>query len=144
MLQGLVPLERYECQVWILGRSWLIYVARSGSKHLRFLLDRKLATLAPSPILRAAYIEASPELRLMQLGGDLREPQSESNGMPKTGTEEEQMLLTPSSGKIIADHLQITEIQVEVERAVQQVGKELGARRELEEEKKELKISTKV
>ncbi len=80
----------------------------------------------------------------MQLGGDLREPQSESNGMPKTGTEEEQMLLTPSSGKIIADHLQITEIQVEVERAVQQVGKELGARRELEEEKKELKISTKV
>ena len=61
-----------------------------------------------------------------------------------TGREnDEQMLLTHSSGKLIAQTLEIPELEVEIDRAVKQVERSLAAKRELEEEKQEIESATK-
>lgn len=44
------------------------------------------------------------------------------------------MLLSPSSGKVIADYLEVPELEAEIERAAWQVEKSLKARQDLKEE----------
>lgn len=60
--------------------------------------------------------------------------ESESQG----NTIAEQMLLTQSSGKAIADLVEVPELEEQIQRAVKQVEKALRAKRELQEEKQEL------
>ena len=50
----------------------------------------------------------------------------------------EQMLLSPGIGALIASTLHAQELEVEIERAIQQIQKSISARHELEEEKEEL------
>lgn len=52
--------------------------------------------------------------------------------------EEERMLLSKSSGQIIADYLDVPQLAAEVERAVWQVEKALKNKQELKDEKAEL------
>lgn len=52
--------------------------------------------------------------------------------------EAEKMLLTQSSGRIIADVVEIPELEEHVQRAVKQVEKALRGKKDLQEEKQEL------
>ena len=53
----------------------------------------------------------------------------------------ETMLLSPSSGRLIADCLEAPDIEQEVERAIHQVEASLRTERELEEEKRAIRSS---
>lgn len=56
---------------------------------------------------------------------------------------DEEMVLSQSSAKLIADTLEVPELEIEIERAVAQVERSLAARHELVEEKKEIESATK-
>lgn len=55
---------------------------------------------------------------------------------------EERMLLSKSSGQLLARYIDVPELAVEVERAVWQVEKDLKAQQELREEKAKLEAAT--
>ena len=57
---------------------------------------------------------------------------------------DEEMLLTTGSGKLLADALQMRELEVEVDRAVEQVQKSLAAESEAKEEKVRLATTSKI
>lgn len=67
----------------------------------------------------------------------LREASKSSSGT-KTDVEAERMLLTSSSGRLIADMVEVPELEEQIHRAVKQVEKSLRAEREYKEEKQEL------
>ena len=120
------------------------HAARSGSQHIEFLLDLHLVKPQASKQLRMAYSEAAMDVSMQQIETENAAlsptPSSSTDGRNKeeTGFEEEQMLLSKSSGKVLADWLEIPEIQVEVDRAIWQVERSIRGKRELSEEKKEL------
>ncbi|KAL9126228.1 MAG: hypothetical protein Q9217_004688 [Psora testacea] len=112
-------------------RAWSHWRARSGSQHLEFLLKNNLLKLKPSSTLRTAYRQATLDTSLQQL-------QEEARSISRSGdskyTEEdspEQMLLSKSSGKIVAEQLNIPALALEMERAVWQIERSIKARREL-------------
>lgn len=53
------------------------------------------------------------------------------------------MVLSQSSGRLIAETVEVPELQIEIERAVAQVERSLAAREELVEEKREIESATK-
>ncbi|MCJ1434993.1 hypothetical protein MMC27_004363 [Xylographa pallens] len=57
---------------------------------------------------------------------------------------DEEMLLTTGSGKLLADALQLRELEVEVERAVEQVQKSLAVEAEQKEQKEKLETASKM
>ena len=57
---------------------------------------------------------------------------------------DEEMLLTTGGGKLLADALQLRELEVEVDRAVEQVQKSLAAEAELRDQKEKLETSSKM
>lgn len=75
--------------------------------------------------------------------GAIQSP-TESEGTSSGSSENpsETMLLSPSSGRLIADCLGAPDIEQEVERAIHQVEASLRAERELEEEKRAIQSST--
>lgn len=117
--------------------------ARGGSKHLRFLLDNKLVETTPSSVLRVAYAEAFMDKTLGELGMDLDSIRSKTSSQPALDINEEILLLGETSGDLIADHLEVPELAVEINRAVWQVGRSLKAKQELKEEQKEIGAATK-
>lgn len=70
---------------------------------------------------------------------------SKSSTEPTTPPQktEEELLLSRSSGALIADCLKVPELAVEIQRAVWQVERSLKAKRELQEEKAELESANK-
>ena len=122
-------------------------VARSGSVHLRFLLDNRLIKLTPSPILDTAYsihrigaslkrLEAKIERETLESGSSSSPALKESDDLPT-------MLLSPSDGRVLAECLDVEEMEQEVERAIHQVEGALKAKNELEEEKHSIEIANK-
>lgn len=55
---------------------------------------------------------------------------------------DEEMVLSQSSARLIADTLEVPELEIEIERAVAQVERSLAARRELAEEKRKIESAT--
>ena len=55
---------------------------------------------------------------------------------------EERMLLSKSSGRLVAEYLEVPELAVEIDRAVWQVEKALKTQQELKEEKAALDAAT--
>jgi hypothetical protein len=104
----------------------------SGSKHVEFLLDKKLITPQPSKILDELY--SSGKMRF-----DARSAASKtSENSEDTPAGGETMVLHKSDGKRIAQALEIPELDVELDRAVWQVEKALKAEKELKQEKANL------
>lgn len=68
--------------------------------------------------------------------------ESESIFSESLETPSETMLLSPSSGMLIAECLEIPDIEQEVERAIHQVAASLRPKRELEEETRALQAAT--
>ncbi len=79
---------------------------------------------------------------LWELGQELHSISSEPANEQVPGVKQEQMLLDQSSGKLLADYLDIPELAVEIKRAVWQVERSLKAKPKLGEERKELKQAT--
>lgn len=124
-------------------RAWSHWRARGGSKHLEFLLDNRIIELAPSGVLRTAYMEAAMNMSIENLDKELDCIRSGSSAKSVQDGREERMLLSKSSGQLFAEYLDVPELAVEVERAVWQVEKALKAQQELQEEKAELDAATK-
>jgi len=101
----------------------------SGSKHIEFLLDNKLITIRPSKVLDELYSTG-------------KQPFDVEASSAESSTDSEKMVLHKSTGKRIADALQIPELNTELDRAVWQVDKALQAKKELKEEKTELDSAT--
>ena len=122
-----------------------LMVARGGSQHIEFLLKNKLVHAMPSKMLEIAYAEAKMKEDLRGVRTELSEIASEKSNKPvsKAPKDEEKMLLSESSGQLIADYLEVPELAVEIQRAVWQVDRALKAKQEYQEEKKELGSATK-
>lgn len=116
--------------------------AWGGSEHLDFLLDRGAVILSPSEFLRTAYIEAAMDMSIEELDKEMDSIRSGSSIKSVADGEEEKMLLSKSSGQIIADYLDVPQLAAEVERAVWQVEKALKNKQELKDEKAELDAAT--
>lgn len=78
---------------------------------------------------------------LDDLGQEVRKVGSGASSGSVPGDQEEKMLLSKTSGELIADYVEIPELAVEIERAVWQVEKSLQSKQELKEEKEELEAA---
>ena len=107
--------------------------ALSGSKHLEFLLQHNLIKPTPSWMLDATYGVSKSARETAEANS--KAPLSKNHpGEPQhdLGELQELMLLHPSDAKIIAESVNVSEIAVEVERAVKQVEKSLEDAKTLE------------
>ncbi|KAL9615418.1 MAG: hypothetical protein Q9167_000096 [Letrouitia subvulpina] len=128
---------------------WREILARSGSKHIEFLLSNDLIKLVPSSALDLAYQrEASRKANTGNVDKESyspsqvqREATSSSSSFSPNATHEA-MLLKESQGGFIAEETKFPELEEQVVRAVKQVEKALRAKKELKEEKEELDHAT--
>lgn len=120
----------------------LTFLARRGSEHIEFLVKHNLFEQVPSSILDQAYSVAKigVSLRSMEKEIDGQDKKGEDPGDPSPTPEQppETLLLSQTDGAMIAHCLDIPELGPEVERAVWQVERSVGAAKELAEEKAEL------
>lgn len=104
----------------------------SGSKHIEFLLEKKLINVQSSEILNQLYSTRLPNFQKASITDQIIKESTPD------GLETETMVLSKIDGKQIAEALKIPELEVELERAVWQVEKALKAEQELKDEKKKL------
>lgn len=104
-----------------------ILAARSGSKHLQFLLQNQLINLHPSRVLQYAYTEATMDRSLEQIDKEVKQIALDTPANPELEEHKEQMLMSASSGAVIAGQLGVPEIQMEIDRAVWQVERAIDA-----------------
>jgi hypothetical protein len=97
---------------YLVFRAWSHYTALTGSKHLEFLVNKKLITPQPSKILDELYA-----------GGQNPFNNSKPTDSPNSG--EERMVLHASDHKRFAETLEFPELSIELNRAVWQVEKAL-------------------
>jgi hypothetical protein len=133
---------------YLVYRAWSHWKALSGSKHLQFLLQNKLPTPNPSSKLDEVYAaglmyptrkisRAAPRPTREQAEEVARVVEQQTNG-----GSEDVMVLQRWNGKLIAEQFHLPEMEVEIERAVEQVEESIKARDELLEEKLELEKAT--
>ena len=87
----------------------------------------------------AALSDARKEVERLKAARDGKEAKLQETSDPQS----EGLLLSQSSGKLIAETLEVPELEIEIERAVAQVERSLAAREELVEEKREIESATK-
>jgi hypothetical protein len=116
----------------------------SGSRHIQFLIDRKLAKPKPSPILDTLYsagimhaVRDKSVIRGISTVTSQSKDRQGSDNKPN-----EVLLLDKWNSKLIAKALEIPELEVELDRAIWQVENTLKGQQELKEEKEELNKAT--
>lgn len=113
------------------------------------MLENKLIELAPSSVLDQAYAVKSIGLALKELQHleeevkGINTPSSSNFVSDDSGKVPTTMLLSPSDGRLIADYLEVPEMEQEIERAIHQVGEALKAKKESEEDKQTLGTANK-
>ena len=111
--------------------------ALGGANHLEFLLNHKLLQPSPSSALDELYargiLNSTRETSRAAPTPSLDEIRNVSRTVEeKTANDtEEVMVLQRWNGKLMAEHLQLPEVEVEIERAVEQVEKSIKAKKEL-------------
>jgi len=113
---------------YLVFRAYSHWKALSGSKHIEFLLDKKLITTKPSLILDELYSSGKSPFNASPV----------SSGQTDSANAEEIMVLHNSNGDRIAEALKIPELYIELDRAVWQVEKALQVEKELKDEKARL------
>lgn len=122
----------------------LMEIALYGSKYLEFVLDQKLIEPTPSTALDELYAAGLIHPTREKLRGAEVPSEEETTAVAKlvrsqTNDEtEEVMLLRRWNGKLLAERFHLPEMEVEIERAVEQVEKGIKAKQELMEEKREI------
>jgi hypothetical protein len=116
---------------YLVFRAWSHYRALYGARHLEFLVKQNLVEHKPSTLLDRIYTAgliksttgkpvAADEVTCEQIKSMVTRTQRQlESGMPEV------MLLSPDSGKDIAEAYQVRELAMEVERAYEQVDKAL-------------------
>ncbi|KAL8777942.1 MAG: hypothetical protein Q9194_002273 [Teloschistes cf. exilis] len=126
---------------YLLFRAWSHWKARSGSQHIDFLLGRQLVHLTRSSSLDLAYALGRMDASMKTLDLEVKDAvEGDPNSKPgvEPAMEAERMLLTQSSGRVIADVVEVPELVEHIQRAVKQVEKALRGEKGLQEEKQEL------
>ena len=98
---------------------------------MQFLVDEDLIKNSPSMRLNKAYAEAGVHRNMRELGVDLEESKSNKTQVYNPRAGEEKLLLSQSSGQLIADYIKIPELAVEIQRAVWQIERTLQSPRDL-------------
>ncbi|KAF2187954.1 hypothetical protein K469DRAFT_704235 [Zopfia rhizophila CBS 207.26] len=133
---------------YLVFRAYSHWKALTGSKHLEFLLQNQLPTPNPSSELDEVYTaglmyptrklsRAAPRPTREQAEEIARVVEQQTNG----GTEDV-MVLQRWNGKLIAERFKLPDMEVEIERAVEQVENAIKGKKELIEEKMELEKAT--
>jgi len=146
-VQGMVALERYR-QAHLPMKYKLTFAAYSGSKHLEFLLHNNLPTLNPSWELDEVYTAGLmyPTRHISRAAPRPTKEQAEQvSSVVQQQTHngaEDVMVLQRWNGKLIAEQFKLPDMEIEIERAVEQVERSIKAKDELVEEKLELEQAT--
>lgn len=119
---------------YLVFRAWSHWRALSGSKHVEFLLDKKLIVPKPSKILDELYTSGN---RPFDTESFSTASLSETKG-PAAEAVPDALILNKSDAKRIAELLEMPELDIELDRAVWQVEKAIDAARALKEEKNNL------
>lgn len=133
---------------YVLYRAWSHWKALSGSKHLEFLLKHGLPKPHPSWALDEVYTAGLmyPTRLISRAAPRPTEQQAEDVARvvhQQTNNEtEDVMVLQRWNGKLIAEQFKLPDMEVEIERAVEQVEKGIKTKEELMEEKIELEKAT--
>ena len=129
-------------------RAYSHWKALRGAQHLEFLCEKNLVRHAPSPILDQLYTaglmyptrEASrkapaPTREQCEAVANLTQQQTNDG-------QEDVMLIQAWNGKLMAERFKLPGMEVEIERAVEQVESKIKAKEELAEEKREIETAT--
>ena len=106
-------------------------------------MENKLVQPSRSTTLGMAYAEASMDQKLQDLDMEVKTFGHPPDTEPMHGATEEKLLLGESSGQVIADHLKVPELAMEIKRAVWQIKRSLRAKQDLQEEKRDMEAATK-
>ena len=109
----------------------------AGGRHVQFLVDKNILQPAPLAALDLVYpslLPSSPPTTQAETGKPEAQP---SSGAVNVG-DDEKMLLSQETGRVLAESLNIPELEVELERAIWQVERSISQKKEaqLEKEKK--------
>lgn len=133
---------------YLVFRAYSHWKALSGSKHLEFILQNKLLKFVPSSELDEVYTAGlmypSREISRNAPVPSREQAEDISNIIEKKTNDrsEDVMVLQRWNGKLIAERFKLSEMEVEIERAVEQVEQAIKGREELLEEKRELERAT--
>jgi len=133
---------------YVLYRAYSHWKALSGSRHLEFLLKHNLPTPKPSAILDEVYTAGLmyPTRALSRAAPRPTEQQADevaSVVSRQTNNDtEDVMVLQKWNGKLIAEQFELPDMEVEIERAVEQVESAIKSKEKLMEEKLELEKAT--
>ncbi|KAF2233656.1 hypothetical protein EV356DRAFT_486706 [Viridothelium virens] len=146
---ALVPIIPNIPGFYLLFRAWSHYRAFFGARHLQTLLEHNCAVPRPSSTLDELYAAGlmNPTRQgtrnaPVPTNDEVKRVAELVDGQTNNGTEDV-MLLQGWNGKLIAERFKLPEMEVEVERAVEQVEKSIKAKEELMEEKQEIEAATK-
>ncbi|KAL6704051.1 hypothetical protein ACN47E_008815 [Coniothyrium glycines] len=129
---------------YVLYRAWSHWKALSGSKHLEFLLKHNLPKPHPSGALDEVYTAGLmyPTRQLSRAAPRPTEQQAEEVARvvhQQTNNEaEDVMVLQRWNGKLIAEQFKLPDMEVEIERAVEQVQKSIKTQEEHMQDKLKL------
>jgi hypothetical protein len=129
---------------YVLYRAYSHWTALKGSKTLEFLLKHNLPTPTPSAALDEVYTAGLmyPTRQLSRAAPTPTEKEAEDVSMvvhQQTNNEtEDVMVLQRWNGKLIAEQFELPDMEVEIERAVEQVQTSIKGQEKLDKEKMEL------
>jgi hypothetical protein len=133
---------------YVLYRAYSHWTALKGSKYLEFLLKHNLPTPTPSSALDEVYTAGLmyPTRQLSRVAPNPTAAHAdEVAGVVHKLTNNETkdvMVLQRWNGKLIAEQFNLPDMEVEIERAVEQVENSIKSKAELMEEKLELEKAT--
>ncbi|KIW02200.1 uncharacterized protein PV09_06356 [Verruconis gallopava] len=145
---ALVPIIPNIPGFYLLFRAWSHWKALRGAQHLEFLVKNNLLIPSPSTAMDEVYT-AGLMYPTRQMSRVARRPTREQGEavaeIIKTQTNggvEDVMLLQKWNGKLLAEEFKLPAMEVEIERAVEQVEQSIKAKEELIEEKKQIEKAT--
>lgn len=133
---------------YLLFRAWSHWKAWEGGKHLQFLVENNLIETTPSTAMDEVYTAGLmyPSRQMSRVAPRPTREQGEAVAeiidTQTKGGEDDVMLLQKWNGKLIAEEFGLPAMEVEIERAVEQVEASIKAKEELVKEKKEIEKAT--
>lgn len=133
---------------YLVFRAYSHWKALQGSKHLEFILKTKLLKTIPSSELDEVYtaglMYSTREISRNAPRPTQHQIEEISKVVDKQTNDgsEDVMVLQRWNGKLIAERFKLPEMEVEIERAVEQVERAIKGKEELVEEKRELERAT--
>jgi hypothetical protein len=128
-------------------RAYSHWKALRGAQHLEFLCKNNLIRHAPSSILDQLYAAGlmyPSREALRKAPAPTREQCEAVANLTKRQTndgQEDVMLIQGWNGKLMAEKFKLPGMEVEIERAVEQVESKIKAKEELVEEKREIETA---